>query len=709
MIGKRIKHYDILEEIGGGGMGVVYKAKDTNLKRAVALKFLPPELTRDPDAMERFVLEARAASALQHHNICTIHEIDETADGDLFICMDYYEGKTLREILSDGPLAIDSALGFVAQVAEGLAKAHDAGMVHRDIKPDNIMVTGDGLVKILDFGLAKLGGLSVSKKGKTAGTIKYMSPEQASGGDVDGRSDIFSLGVVLYELLSGVVPFKGDNDAVIIYSIVNLEPASLSTLRDDFPPELDRIVFKALEKDKTRRYQVVDELLAKLKSWTRTRESMQEHSGPRQRSIAVLPFANMSTDKDQDHFCDGMAEDIINNLSQIVGLRVAARTSSFAFKGQREDIRKIGRHLGVETILEGGVRKAGNKLRITVQLVNIESGYQMWSERYDRDFEDVFVVQDEIGRSIAGALEVQLTERDQRVLQKVQTRNAAAYDFYIRGRESFHRLGFKTLERARNLFTSAIITDPGYALAYCGLADCHSFLYLYFDNDKTNIEIAVTASKKALELAPELAESHASNGLAVTCDKRYEKADEEYARAMELSPRLFEAYYYAGRTHWVRGDLEKAMEFFIKASDVRPEDYQALLLAANAYKGLNRPTGFEEMCREGLSVAETHLEYEPDDTRAWYLGAQALICLGERDKAIEWIELALALEPSDSLTLYNVACVYSEARMLDTFFGYFERALSSGFLMKAWIENDPYLDNARHDPRFEKLVNAMSS
>ncbi len=709
MIGRRIKQYDIVEEIGGGGMGVLYKALDTRLKRHVALKFLPPELTRDLAAKERFIREARAASTIQHPNICTIHEIDETDDGHMFICMEFYEGETLGERLSRGPLEVDEAVRFVIQAAQGLAKAHEAGMVHRDIKPANIMVTGDGLVKILDFGLAKHGGASISKKEPTAGTVMYMSPEQASGSGVDGRSDIFSLGVVLYELLSGDAPFKGDNDAVIMYSIANLDPASLTTIREDVSSKLDRVVFKALEKDKARRYQVVDEFLAMLKGWLRAHETGQGEEEPGQPSIAVLPFANMSTDKDQDHFCDGMTEDIINNLSQIAGLRVAARTSSFAFKGKRKDIREIGQHLGVETILEGGVRKAGNQLRITVQLINIENGYQMWSERYDRDFEDVFAVQDEIGRNIAGALEVQLTERDERVLQKIQTRDAGAYDFYVRGRESFHRLGLKPLERARNLFTSAFITDPEYALAYCGLADCHSVLYLYFDNDKTNLEIALTASKKALDLAPDLAESHASHGLAVTCDKRYDKADEEYARAIELSPRLFEAYYYAGRTHWVRGDLETAVEYFIKASEVRPEDYQALLLAANAFKSLNRPTEFEELCRRGLAVAETHLEYEPDDTRAWYLGAQALMCLGERAKAVEWVQLALALEPSDSLTLYNSACVYSEAGMLDTFFGYFEQAMSSGFLMRAWIENDPYLDNVRQEPRFQELVDKMPS
>ncbi|NIM19886.1 MAG: protein kinase [Candidatus Latescibacteria bacterium] len=708
MIGQTVSHYKILEELGGGGMGVVYKAEDTKLKRTVALKFLPPYLIGDKDAKTRFIHEAQAASKLQHHNICTIHEIGETKDRQLFISMDCYEGETLKEKIARGPLPISETIDIAIQVAAGLSKAHDAGMVHRDLKPGNIIVTSDGVVKILDFGLAKLPGMSkMAERYGALGTIAYMSPEQAGGTDVDERSDVFSLGVVMYELLTGQTPFKGDYDAAIIYSILNLEPKSLRKIREEVPAELEEIVLKAIAKHPAERYQLAGELLTELRlAKKKIKTGLDAWVDESQPSIAVLPFANMSTDREQDYFCDGMAEDIINKLSKIAGLRVAARTSCFAYKGKSEDVREIGKNLGVDTVLEGGVRKAGDRIRITVQLINVKNGYQVWSGRFDRDLEDVFVIQDEIGRNIVEALEVKLTDKEKRVLDKVPTRDVEAYDFYIRGRLDFHKLGAKPLERARNLFTSAIITDPEYAVAYCGLADCHSMLYMYFNSDKTNIENAVTASKKALKLDPELAESHASYGLAISLDRKYEQAESEFRKAIQLSPKLYEPYYFFARMYWVRGDLRKAAEFFVKASMVRQEDYQALLLAANAYRGLNQVSKLEGACRRGLEIAERHVLNEPDDARAWYLGAQALCELGDKKKALEWIERAMSLDPDDPMSHYNAACVYSLLGMFDEFFTCFERAMESmsGRAYREWCKYDPYLDPVREDPRYSRLM-----
>jgi len=709
MIGQTVSHYKILEKLGEGGMGVAYKAEDTRLKRTVALKFLSPELTRDKDAKTRFIHEAQAASALQHNNICTIHEIDETKDGRLFISMDCYEGETLKEKIAEGPLPVEDFIDIVSQVAAGLSEAHAAGMVHRDIKPANILVTEKGVVKILDFGLAKLfGQTKMTKSGMTVGTIAYMSPDQAGGGVVDERSDIFSLGVVMYELLTGERPFKGDHDAAVIYSIMNLEPKAPRQIRDQIPAEIEEIILTAMDKEPSRRYRVADELRARLRVVKMAIDSgsadLSAESPP---SIAVLPFANMSADKEQDYFCDGMAEDLVNDLSKIAGIRVAARTSSFAYKGKSEDVRDIGRNLGVDTVLEGGVRKAGDRLRITAQLVNVADGYHIWSERYDRDLEDVFAIQDEIGRKIVESLKVKLTNKEKRVLDKVPTTDVEAYDCYIRGRQSFHRLGAKPMDHARNLFMSAIIRDSEYGLAYCGLADCYSMLYMYFDNDRTHIENAVIASKKALELDAELAESHASHGLAIALDRRYDDADREFRKSIELSPRLFEAYYYWGRTYWARGDLEKAAELFKKADTVRPEDYQAILLAANAYRGLNRRADLEAACRRGLEIVETHLKYEPDDARAWQLGAQAHCELGDRDKALEWIRRAMSLDRNDSTTSYNAACVFGELGMLDDFFDCFERAIENGYASREWIENDPYLESGRNDPRFSMILEKL--
>ncbi|UCH84393.1 MAG: tetratricopeptide repeat protein, partial [Candidatus Latescibacterota bacterium] len=395
----------------------------------------------------------------------------------------------------------------------------------------------------------------------------------------------------------------------------------------------------------------------------------------------------------------------INNLSKIAGLRVAARTSSFAYKDKREDVREIGRQLNVDTVLEGGVQKSGNRIRITVQLVNVADGYHIWSERFDRDLEDIFAIQDEIGQRLVESLEVTLTDKEKQVLDKVPTHDVEAYDCYIRGRQGLHRLGERPLDRARNLFTSAIIRDPQYVLAYCGLADCHSMLYMYFDSDETNIENAVTASRKALELDPELAEAHASFGLAVLMDEQYEQAESEFQKAIHLSPNLYEAYYYCARTHWVQGDLEKAAEYFVKASEVSPEDYQSVLLAANAYRGLDDPTRFHDACRRGTEIAERHVAHEPDDARAWCLGAQGFLGLNNREKALEWIGRARSLEEGDLMVLYNAACVYSELGMREEFFSCFERTLESkSRAYKQWIKNDPYLDSFRNDPRFIEFM-----
>jgi serine/threonine protein kinase len=404
VIGKTISHYKIIKKLGEGGMGVVYKAEDTKLQRPVALKFLPPEWTRDPDAKARFMNEARTASALQHHNICTIHEIDETEDGQLFICMDFYEGETVREKIERGPLKLDEAIELAIQIAEGLNIACQKTIMHRDLKPANVLVTEDGVAKILDFGIAKLGGLTrLTKEGAKLGTAAYMSPEQARGEKVDHRTDIWSLGVVLFEMVTGQLPFKGDYEQAVLYSIMNEEPKSIMAFREDSPSQLTPIVEKTLQKNPIDRYQTTKDLIDELKALEKSGSSIHEKKVIH--TVAVLPFTNMSNDKEQEYFCDGMAEDIINDLAHLEGLHVVARTSSFAFKAKNLDIREIGMKLGAHSIVEGSVRKAGNRLRITAQLINVADGHHLWSERYDRELEDVFAIQDEIAKNIVRALD----------------------------------------------------------------------------------------------------------------------------------------------------------------------------------------------------------------------------------------------------------------------------------------------------------------
>ena len=408
MIGQTISHYRILEKLGEGGMGVVYKAQDTKLKRTVALKFLPPEYTRDADAKARFIHEAQAASALQHNNICTIHDIDGTDDGRLFIVMDCYEGEPLKEKIARGPMKLEEAVEIAVQVASGLSKAHEKGIVHRDIKPGNVIITTDGIAKIVDFGLAKLAGQTmITKAGKTLGTVAYMSPEQARGEKVDHRTDIWSLGVVLYEMLTGRLPFRGEHEAAMLYSVVHEEPQPISSFRSDLPPDIESNITKMLQKDPGKRFQHIRELLAQLDTMKKTNETKVGKALP---SIAVLPFVNMSPDPENEYFSDGLAEELINALSKLVGLRVTARTSAFRFRGKDLDIREIGKQLNASTVLEGSVRKAGNRLRITAQLINVADGYHLWSEKYDRELEDVFIIQDEISLAIVEKLKLALLE-----------------------------------------------------------------------------------------------------------------------------------------------------------------------------------------------------------------------------------------------------------------------------------------------------------
>lgn len=400
MIGKIISHYKILEKIGKGGMGVVYKAEDTKLKRTVALKFLPKEFTADPEAKERFIQEAQAAGALDHPNICTVYEIDEV-NGQTFIVMAYIEGQNLKDRFKSGLLEIEDALEIAIRVAEGLQEAHENGIVHRDIKPANIMLTVKDQAKILDFGLAKLSwGVDLTKTATIMGTVAYMSPEQAKGEKVDHRTDIWSFGAMLYEMLTGERPFKVTHDQAVLHAILNEDPVPITKIRKDIPQELEKIVKKTLEKDLKKRYGVMGAMLKDLKSVGSKSVSVSADKP----SIAVLPFVNMSADPENEYFSDGLAEDLINALTKITDLHVVARTSSFAFKGEKVDIREIGEKLNVDNLLEGSVRKVGNRVRITAQLIKVKDGYHLWSDRYDRNMEDVFAIQDEITEKIMGKL-----------------------------------------------------------------------------------------------------------------------------------------------------------------------------------------------------------------------------------------------------------------------------------------------------------------
>ena len=498
--GTQLGPYEILSQLGQGGMGVVYEARDPRLDRHVAIKLLPPDLTRDDTAKRRFLQEAKAASALDHPNICTIHEINETDDGQLYLVMARYEGETLKERIARGPLELDDAIDIATQVGEGLAKAHAAGIVHRDIKPANLMVTTDGTVKILDFGLAKLAGTEgMTQTGTTLGTVAYMSPEQAKGQEVDHRTDIWSLGVVLYEMLAGKSPFQGENLAAVVHAVLESNQPSLSGESSSAQDTVTR----ALSKDRAQRHGAVTDLLTQLRALQKGSDTAIAATPTQAEtpSIAVLPFADMSPEKDQDYFCEGMAEEIINALTKLENLRVVARTSAFRFKGQALDLREVGRKLDVTSVLEGSVRKAGNRLRVTAQLIDVSDGYHVWSERFDRTMDDVFEVQDEIARTVSDKLRVELLGQPGSSLITQPTRNLDAYNLFLQGRQCYMRMAGPPLEQALDYFNQALTLEPEYAEAHAGIARVRTVqTVLSFAAPQAVMPEAKDAALRALEI-----------------------------------------------------------------------------------------------------------------------------------------------------------------------------------------------------------------
>ena len=671
--GTRFASYELGPLLGSGGVGEVYRAKDVRLGRPVAIKVLRPESAPSPERLARFEQEARTASALNHPNVITIYDIGRV-DETPYIAMELVEGRTLREILELGPLPLPRLLHYATQIAEGLAKAHAGGIVHRDLKPENIMVTSDGLVKILDFGLAKLTS-AVSQvvtdarsvqtvAGVLLGTVQYMSPEQARSPSVDHRSDQFTLGMILYEMASGRRAFPRDSVSGTLAAIMFEEPVPVAELNPAVPEGLQRVIATCLQKDAQMRFAATSELAralsalrgqpAAFESRAETLTRLEAAPAAQQASVAVLPFVDLSPQKDQEYFCDGMAEELINALTQIPALRVVSRTSSFQFKGKADDVRMIGQRLGVRTLLEGSVRTAGERMRIGARLTNVADGYQLWSSQYDREMKDVFAVQDEIAGSILAALRVTLVKADDTPLVQPNTGAPEAYKLYLRGRHEWNKRTEEGLLRSLEYFQAAIDRDPGYARAHAGLADSYVLLGVYGIRPPAEVmpKAKATAARALEEAADASIPGQADTGLAAVhttlgCvkavyDWSWAEAERHFRQAIERDPK------YPTAHHWYATNCLVPMRRFEEATrEVRlAQESDPLSPAIQASLGLVHY--FAGCLVEAAAALEKTLETDAGFAMAHFFLGQTYMQMGRADDALAALGNASRLSPASS-------------------------------------------------------------
>ena len=733
MLGRTISHYHITSQLGEGGMGVVYEAEDTNLGRHVALKFLTPALASDENLLQRFQREARAASALNHPNICTIHGIEQH-ESEHFIVMELLDGESLGDRVRRGPLDIEAVLTLGVQLADALESAHSKGIVHRDLKPANIFVTSRGQAKILDFGVAKFDRRNdtdpnsmvatvrkdqLTAAGATIGTVAYMSPEQARGEITDARTDLFSLGTVLYQMATGMVPFHGETSAVVFDAILNRDPTPLNQHNASLPPELNRIVGQALEKDRDLRYQSATDLKTALKRLKRDLNSGQHAanlSGTRRaaptlqdHSIAVLYFENLSGMKEDEYLRDGITEDITTELSKIKGLKTFSRAMVLNYRDKSVTAGQVGKELGASFVLVGSLRRAGARLRINAQLVDAATDFPLWSERYDREMKDVFEVQDEIAQKIASALRITLSPQEQRALSAKPTENMQAYDLYLRGRNYARRVGRQDLLFAVQMYENAVALDPDFALAHAGLANVCAQYYYHFERQQQWIDRAIAATQKASANGSDATEIQLAEAWVLFAEGRYDEAADKIRTLLSRNPDVDGGYYLLGRALFSAGKYQEVVDMMEEALAHMGENYNTIIPIHNSLGALGTTDAMNNFVHRESALYDGHVTKVPEDARARVLLASKYAMQGRKDEAKREADMAMILRPDDSMILYNAACVYCAMKDVDNALNAIKKAWESGYRDATWTRQDPDLALLHGNEEFERLYPPQES
>jgi serine/threonine protein kinase/tetratricopeptide (TPR) repeat protein len=729
LIGESLLHYKILSKLGSGGMGVVYEAEDSQLGRHVALKFLPADMAKDSQLLERFQREARAASSLNHPNICTIHAFEQF-ERRHFLVMELLEGQTLAQKMTRQPMDTAHLLEMAIQIADALESAHAKGIVHRDIKPANLFVTDRGQMKILDFGLAKFSfgnaanvppvgqGETVVEEltsaGAAVGTVSYMSPEQARGQLVDARTDLFSTGTVLYQMATGTLPFQGDTSAVIFDAILNRDPRPAGEWNPSLPADLVRILDKTLEKDRNLRCQTATELktdLSRLKrdlesSSRRAKEKTDSDPGihkPTAKSVAVLYFENQSGAKEDEYLRDGITEDVITELSKIRGLNIFSRPTVLAFRDKPVTPAQIGQQLGATCVLTGTLRRAGSRLRINAQLIDTRTDFPLWSERFDREMKDVFEVQDEMARKIAEALRVTLSPEELEAMSIKPTENLQAYDLYLRGKRYARRQTRQDLEFALQMFENAVNVDASFALAYAACANACAMFFCNYSRDQVWVERAREASGKAVALRWDLPEVQVSQAWVLYAAELHDEAVRMVKKAIERKRDCEGAYYLLCRALFAAGRYQEIVDVAETAIEASGEDYNVYIPIGNAYGAMGKVEAQRNMMLRRISAFENHLKQVPEDARARVLLGADYADLGRPDDALRELNLAVTLRANEASILYNAACLYCslqrKAEAMDTL----RKAWEAGFKDASWARRDPDLVLLHDEPDFNRL------